>query len=340
MAKDSSSSNEHQSAASHFMPSWFEAFRTRYVLTCLIIAQWITTTIMVVMVSVSNPGEPWTWTWLDVSNLIIAVLLGGAAAGVSLALSASMAEAFNSGHPFKGIFCFLGMSGLFAADVWAGMSERSVEAHPTNADTFLANVTNFDALKVIPPSVFFVSFLLAALVLYYGWTNRPPVVEPEEAAEARRRKELRDAQHKAEMRQYTSGGVGRFIGSNLRAAKVAATGSDTPALSSGEPITFADTNTPGIAIDDSDSGPLPANVSRLRPRSKGPWFKDDLMAYIPLAYPGVSINEAAALTGIKEAGNGRMKGTAYAASIPQAKAWVKRHYGEPKVGGNVTEVAG
>jgi hypothetical protein len=68
------------------------------------------------------------------------------------------------------------------------------------------------------------------------------------------------------------------------------------------------------------------------PSARGPWNKQDLLAYVEQTYPGVSISDNEALSVVKTIGNGRMKGRAYVASITQVKAWAARTYGSTKAG--------
>lgn len=131
----------------------------------------------------------------------------------------------------------------------------------------------------------------------------------------------------------------KSLGATFAAVKVAAKGNDTTGVSTGVGIALADTNTPGIAIGDSDSGPLPAKVSRLHPRAKGPWFKEDIAALVELEY-GIKMTSEAALTAVYEAGKEAKKGTAYCCSINQGRAWVKRHYGKTKGEGSAVERVG
>jgi hypothetical protein len=130
----------------------------------------------------------------------------------------------------------------------------------------------------------------------------------------------------------------RGLGATFAAAKAAVTQGATSGVDGVQSSGIAGANHDGNGVQTLGNGDaanmaadgLPPGVRKLRPAGRGPWLKDDMVAYIANTYPGVTISEPAAMEAIKDAGKGAMKGKAYCATITQAKAWVKRHYGEPR----------
>jgi len=310
----------------HVMPEWFEYLRRHVVLSGLLVAQWIVTTLLILQISVSDPGQWQTWTWVDWSNAVVAVLMGMAGAGVALGISSAMAEAFGLKKWITGLFGFLGMLGLVAVDIWAGIAERSRTARPTPADSLLVDWTGIEALRVVPASVVIVACLLATLILYYGWTNRPPVVMTAEEAERRRQEKLANARYKAQLRTIQAGGLakaGRAFGQGITGRKSEPSPAGDAADSQGV-----------IGEVASDSEPLPRNVSRM-PKPNGlQWTAKDLQAHI-LAEYGVTIPDDRALNAVQTLGKGRKiegaKGTPYYVHPSTAKKWARQTYGQQEI---------
>jgi hypothetical protein len=311
---------------SHVHPAWFTWVQRHAALSGLLAAQWIVTTLMILMVSVGDPASWQTWAWFDWLNFVVAILLGLAAAGIALGLSATMADAFGAGKWVKGCFGMFGVLLLVSFDIWAGVAERSRQARPTPADEWLANATAMPVFNIVPISVVFVAFLHASLILFYGWSARPQVIETEEEQAFRQRKELAKAQHNAKMRAVQAGG----LGAAARAAKAGLTGKQD------EPLP-----TDSASIIQEESGAdTPNNVTPIHRRKRPAnqtglqWTAADLQAYISDRYQRV-LDDATAGDTIKLlGGNKRLEGVVgqpYYANNRKAKAWADRLYGQQEM---------
>ena len=319
----------------HVLPIWFEWLRRHIVLSLLIVAEFVVNGGLVVRLVVHDLNDPASWTWYEwVSAVVLAPAIGLAVSGVALALSQTASDSFGSGKWVRGVFTLFGLLGFASVEVWASLVERSATVQPTSADDLLFHWLGVPE-SVFTPSVIVFAVLLPLAVVFVGFTNKPPTIEDEESWQTKQERKLKEAEYKARMRAVQAGG----LGAAFAAAKAAATKADTPPLSERKGEGKASTMGGQSQREAQVSDPLPPGVKKLRPASKGPWLKEDLQAYIRTAYPGVEINEAAALEAIKSAGQGKMKGTAYCATINQAKAWVVRHYGEPKATSQQEKVA-
>src|SRR5678816_307350 len=196
-----------QVKTSHILPGWFVWVQRNVSLAGLLIAQFLITGAMILQVSVSDPAHWQQWTWLNWVNAAVAVLLASAAAGIALGLSENMAQAFTAGKWLTGFVTFLGMMLLVSFDVWSGIAERSTEAHTTPADNLLVVWTGVTAFAVVTPTVILISVLHSALLLFFGWSNRPQVIETDEERAARHKREESEAAHKRVMRLGTVQGM-------------------------------------------------------------------------------------------------------------------------------------
>jgi hypothetical protein len=306
----------------HVHPAWFSWIQRHAALSGLLLAQWAVTTLMVLMVSVSDPGQAQHWAWFDWINFAVAILLGLAGAGIALGLSAAMADAYGSGKWIKGTFGMFGVLLLVSFDIWAGVAERSRQARPTPADEWLANTTGITALGVVPISVLFVAFLHASLILFYGWSARPQVVETEAEMAARQRKELLKAQHHAALREVQAAGLaraGRAVAAGLTGKKDEPIPATTQAGFPGE-----DSAATG---DNLVTFPGPKRAAK---KTGLQWTAGDLQTYIRATYGAALSDESATSTIQFLGGNKRQDGVPgrpYYANNRKAKAWADRQYG-------------
>jgi hypothetical protein len=299
----------------HVMPDWFEYLRRHVVLSGLLIAQWIVTSLLILQISVADPGQWRTWTWVDWSNAVVAILMGMAGAGVALGISSAMAEAFGLKKWLTGLFGFVGMLGLVAVDIWAGIAERSRTARPTPADALLANWTGIEALRAVPASVVIVACLLATLILYYGWTNRPPLIESEEQAALRHRQKLADAQYKADLRAIQAKG----LATAGRAFSEGITGKQSAPLLGGNDLGLTgEGDAPTAELADGSR-----KVIRLGKKTALQWTATDLQAYIRETY-GALLADDTAVSRIQFLGDNKrlegVPGRPYYANNRRAKA--------------------
>lgn len=308
---------------SHVHPAWFSWIQRHAALSGLLAAQWIVTTLMILMVSVGDPAGWREWAWYDWLNGVVAILLGLAAAGIALGLSATMADAFGAGKWVKGCFGMFGVLLLVSFDIWAGVAERSRQARPTPADEWLANSSGIAVFGIVPISVVFVAFLHASLILFYGWSARPQMIESEEEMAQRQRKELLKARHNAALREVHAKG----LGAAGRALKAGLTGGQEEVIpGSSEPM-----NQP---IDTQDTA---GNLIAFKPSKAAgkktalQWTASDLQAYIRATYSRELDNETASNT-IRSLGDNRrlegVVGQPYYANNRKAKAWADRLYSQ------------
>lgn len=325
-----------QHTESHVLPAWFIWIQRHAALGGLLIAQFLITTAMILKVSVSDPANWQQWSWLDWVNVATAGMIGLAAAGVALGLSESMAQAWGAGKWITGLFTLLGMGVLVSFDVWSGIAERSQEARPTPADSLLAHWTGITAFGVVPISVVFISVLHAALLLFYGWSNRPQVVETVEERSARQARELSEAAHKAKLAEYQGAGWGARLGAGFKAAKQQVTGEQSGGNDSDEP---ADNVTPFPPLAGDESGGFGARSANSTPGAKnirkGQWTSGNLREYALSTYgANVSADAAqSAMSALAIMGKAHKEGNRYVASQKTVKAWVDQKYGETQATG-------
>jgi hypothetical protein len=305
----------------HVHPAWFSWIQRHAALSGLLAAQWIVTTLMILMVSVGDPAGWQSWAWYDWLNFVVAILLGLAAAGIALGLSATMADSFGAGKWIKGAFGMFGVLLLVSFDIWAGVAERSRQARPTPADEWLADTTGIPIFRVVPISVVFVAFLHASLILFYGWSARPQVVETEQEREARHAKELSEKRHKAAMREVDAGG----IGAAGRALKAGFTGKKDETLAeSGTPV--------HLEVNAPSTSEKPAKFSASRVPGKKTakqWTAADLQAYVAWAYDRV-LDDITAGNMVRSLGGNQqimsLVGKPYYANNLTAKGWADKVY--------------
>jgi hypothetical protein len=313
----------HNQPQTHVHPAWFSWIQRHAALSGLLLAQWMVTTSMILIVSVSDPTHYMWWGWLDWVNFGVAFFLGLAAAGVALGLSAGMADAYNGGKWLKGSFLFLFILALVSFDIWAGVAERSRQARPTPADAWLAGATGLSILGVVPISVLFVSVLHASLILFYGWSARPQVIESEEEIAVRQRKELLKAQHNAKMRAVQAGG----LGAAGRALRAGLTGAQEDSISPD-----SETTNPQMHALDTTGNVVAFKPSKAAGKKTAlQWTASDLQAYIRATYSR-ELDDATASNTIRSLGDNRrlegVVGQPYYANNRKAKAWADRLYNQ------------
>lgn len=315
MSKPSPSPKE----PAHVLPVWFEFMRRHVVLSLLILAEFVVNAGLVVRLVVSDMNHPETWTWYQwVSAVVLAPAIGLAVSGVALALSQTASDSFGSGKIMRGIFTLVGLLGFASVEVWASLVERSDTVKPSSADNLIFSWIGAPS-SALTPSVIVFAFLLPLAVVFVGFTNKPPVLEDEETWEEKQRRRVREAEYKAQVRAAAARGLGAALAGGLAAARGTRSTSEAPSISE----TLSPDKEQLIPVEVETQSTTATEL----PHRKGPWTKEDLLAYVEQEYPRVTLSEAAALDAIKAAGKGKMKGTAYVATITACKSWARHHYG-------------
>jgi hypothetical protein len=175
--------------------------------------------------------------------------------------------------------------------------------------------------NIVPISVVFVAFLHASLILFYGWSARPQIIETEAEMALRQRKELAKAQHNAKMRAVQAGG----LGAALRAARQSATGKQDETLS---PVTQAEYGGDGDAPTGDNVVTFPG-PKRAAKKTGLQWTASDLQAYIRATY-AQELDDATAAFRIRVLGKEKrldgVPGRPYYANNKASKAWADATY--------------
>jgi hypothetical protein len=318
--------------ASHALPPWFDKMQMYLMLPLLLAAEGIINGNMLALgIGTDTPEQI-----LETGVMYTAGFLMG---GMALRCSATAAQAYQR-REFA--FTLLNSFGvlLFAVpEVWASLVVRSVNLPTTAPDNWLLSALAVQGSRVTPSNII-VSFALPLVTVFWGFATRKRTrLSAEELLEIEQHKTIK-ARAKAERRVIGYQSVGAALRGGLDAAKASGSTTDTPDLSMTEGAPTGSSKRGLRIVGRGDSGPLLAQKASGLPASKGPWKKEDVLAYVSLEYPVVTLSEAAALEAVKVAGNGRMKGTSYVANITAIKAWARQHYGLPKSELESVEVAG
>jgi hypothetical protein len=178
--------------------------------------------------------------------VVLFFLAGAMAAGVALRCSVAAASGFRRREWGFACFNFLGVAAFCGAEIWASLSERSANLHPTPADKAVLQLLGVASLPV-SPTVVVVALLLPFASLYYGFSQQHAHHETAEARaakladeEAQLERKLLQARMQAQIRSAQAAG----LAGALRAGVQAARGSE--ALATG--ATLVDPGPAGSAV--------------------------------------------------------------------------------------------
>jgi hypothetical protein len=174
---------------------------------------------------VSDIETPAAWGTYHGVGVVLFFLAGAMAAGVALRCSVAAASGFRRREWGFAFFNFLGVVAFCGAEIWASLSERSANLHPTPADKTVLQLLGVAWLPV-SPTVVVVALLLPFASLYYGFSPQQTYRETadERAAKlaeeesALERKLLR-ARMQAQIRSAQAAGLADALRAEVQAAR-------------------------------------------------------------------------------------------------------------------------
>jgi hypothetical protein len=214
--------------AHHALPGWVNFIQDNLFLSFLILAEAYLLGTLMTLGWVPDIESPSQWGTYHGVGVVLFFLAGAMAAGVALRCSVVAASCFRRHEWGFALFNLLGVFAFCGAEIWASLSERSANLHPTPADKAVLQFLGLASLPV-SPTVVVVSLLLPFASLYYGFSQqhvhretadeRAAKLEEEEGQLERR---LLRARIQAQIRQAQAAGL---VGA-LRAGVQAARGAD------------------------------------------------------------------------------------------------------------------
>lgn len=229
-----------QAAQHHALPSWLHWVQSHLFLSFLLLAEAYLLGDLMQRGWVENIEDFAHWGLYHGVGVVLFFAAGAMAAGVALQCSVTAAEAFQTRHPFLGLFNLVGVMVFAGSEIWASLSERSANLRPSPADQAVLAMLNVQGLPV-SPTVVVVALLLPFATLYYGFSQRKPPEETTEERRERQERELAEARHKAELRAVRAGGLAGAARAAIQAATRDASATETSA--------------DGATYPDDDGGP-------------------------------------------------------------------------------------
>jgi hypothetical protein len=254
--------------AVHALPGWVNFIQDNLFLSFLILAEAYLLGTLMTLGWVPDIESPSHWGTYHGVGVVLFFLAGAMAAGVALRCSVVAAGCFRRHEWGFALFNFLGVFAFCGAEIWASLSERSANLHPTPADQAVLQLLGQASLPV-SPTVVVVSLLLPFASLYYGFSQQHLHHETAEERAAKleeeegqlKRKLLR-ARMQAQIRHAQAAG----LAGALRAGVQAARGESRP-----DGTTEADASEDEEEVRVAASGsPLPMAWPRSRRGSGGP----------------------------------------------------------------------
>lgn len=230
----------------HALPSWFAWFQRTFGLSFLVIASAYLLGKLATLGWVPDLNTPAGWGVFDGAGVVIFFLAGVAVAGIGLTCSVVLVASIKRRNWFLASVTGLGMLLFFAVEVWASLSERSSNIHPTPADLAVLSALGFHGLPPIGPTVIVVSVLFPLGSLYFGFVQqrRASVTQTDlddDAIEMERRirqaeNEARLAQAHAAKRAAQARGAVEVVRAGVKAAREPRTGGETAVTRSVRPL--------------------------------------------------------------------------------------------------------
>jgi hypothetical protein len=209
----------------HALPGWVNFIQDNLFLSFLILAEaYLLGTLMTLgwVPDIESPGH---WGTYHAVGVVLFFLAGAMAAGVALRCSVAAAAGFRRREWGFALFNFLGVAAFCGAEIWASLSERSANLHPTPADKAVLQLLGIASLPV-SPTIVVIALLLPFASLYYGFSQqRAQHDTAEERAakleeeEARLQRKLRRAQLQGQIRQAQAAGLAGALRAGVQAAR-------------------------------------------------------------------------------------------------------------------------
>jgi hypothetical protein len=186
----------------HALPHWFAWFQKTFGLSFLVLASAYLLGKLATLGWVADINTPARWGVFDGAGVVIFFLAGVAVAGIGLTCSVVFVAAIKRRSGFIAVVTGIGMLLFFGVEVWASLSERSGNLHPTPADLAVLTALGFQGFPPIGPTVIVVSVLFPLGSLYFGFVQqrRAAVTQTDladDAMEMRRR--IQQAQYEAQL---------------------------------------------------------------------------------------------------------------------------------------------
>jgi hypothetical protein len=222
-----------EEAAAHALPRWVNFIQDNLFLSFLILAEAYLLGTLMTLGWVPDIEAPSAWGTYHGVGVVLFFLAGAMAAGVALRCSVAAASGFRRREWGFAFFNFLGVAAFCGAEIWASLSERSANLHPTPADKAVLELLGVASLPV-SPTVVVVALLLPFASLYYGFSQQHSHHETSEERaaklaeeEAQLERKLLRARMQAQIRSAQAAG----LAGALRAGVQAVRGSETLATS-------------------------------------------------------------------------------------------------------------
>lgn len=156
----------------HALPSWFAWFQKTFGLSFLVIASAYLLGNLATLGWVPDISHPESWGWFKGAGVILFFVGGVAVAGIGLTCSVVFVAAVKRRQWFMVFVTGLGMLVFFGVEVWASLSERSVNILPTPADRAVLSALGFHGVPPISPTAVVVSVLFPLGSLYFGFVQQ------------------------------------------------------------------------------------------------------------------------------------------------------------------------
>jgi len=310
-----------QKDATHHLPGWFLAIQRHVVLTLLIIGEFVVNMGLAIRLVTHDYAHPETWNWYEwTSALTLGLAAGLAAAGVAVALSQAVADSFAQGRPIRALFLMAGLFAFCTIEVWGNLVERSVDARPSPLDMEVMRWAAIEDFPVTPSAIAF-SLFLPLSAMFYGFTSRPKQAISDEEFEQQQQRKLRQAEFNAKINATRMSGLASGVRGALESANVV--------KPKAKPASVSDANPEGLTGASEQIDAAPGRSSTGLPNAKGPWNKKDILRYLALEYPHISIGEPALMRAMKTEMGGFKQGTQLVADIRAVRPWARRFYGAP-----------
>jgi hypothetical protein len=186
----------------HALPQWFAWFQKTFGLSFLVLASAYLLGKLATLGWVPDINTPARWGVFDGAGVVIFFLAGVAVAGIGLTCSVVFVAAIKRRSWFIALVTGLGMLLFFGVEMWASLSERSGNLHPTPADLAVLAALGFHGLPPIGPTVIVVSALFPLGSLYFGFVQqrRAAVTQMQLAEDAMAmRRRIQQAEYEAQL---------------------------------------------------------------------------------------------------------------------------------------------
>lgn len=202
--------------ASHILPSGYLAFQRRFIVLAIIAMD-----TYFLFVFFSNGLIPHTLNnYFDLAEAILGIIasamIGIAFGGVSIGNAANFAQGIYAREWTKIFASGLGIIIFESIEFWASIVERSQNTSMNLADHMVYQLIGWNI--PITPTVMIIALIMPVIKIFIGFVEMEPPELTTEELQRKQALELMQAQHKAQMAQYSGAAFGGGLGSALQAA--------------------------------------------------------------------------------------------------------------------------